>query len=285
MHKLPNNCHKICFFLLQILEQEKHQLKRQLDVAEYEYDQRILDLQADITNLREVVDKHASDQKVFERQSSQLVSDLTVQNQRLTSQLRLRGANEKELRNEINQMRHQFSVKKTSIQEHFLHVDTLRKEISSVVGKKTELENQIRFLLQEKADLAKTLEGSSSKIRQMERKQKDQDHLARIREKDIEELRAGNHHLLDRLETMSTSGSSSPSSCLSLFSEMSGSDHEKSLCQKYFEAIEETDEDVELEEMEDSDGDILNDVDTEMKELKNEVGTKLHLLSHHINCS
>ena len=38
------------FFLLQILEQEKHQLKRQLDVAEYEYDQRILDLQADITN-------------------------------------------------------------------------------------------------------------------------------------------------------------------------------------------------------------------------------------------
>ena len=27
--------------------------------------------------------------------------------------------------------------------------------------------------------------------------------------------------------------------------------------------------------MEDSDGDILNDVDTEMKELKNEVGTKI----------
>ena len=134
-------------------------------------------------------------------------------------------------------------------------------------------DNKVRFLLQEKADLAKTLEGSSSKIRQMERKQKDRDHLARIREKDIEELRAGNHHLLDRLEAMSTSRSSSP--CLSLFSEMSGSDHEKSFCQKYFEAIEETDEDVELQEMEDSDCDILNDVDTEMKELKNEVGTKM----------
>ena len=94
---------------------------------------------------------------MFGRQSSQLVSDLTVQNQRLTSQLRSRGANEKELRNEINQMKQQFSIRKTSIQEHFLQVDTLRKEISSVMSEKTELENQIRFLLQEKADLAKTL--------------------------------------------------------------------------------------------------------------------------------
>ena len=79
------------------------------------------------------------------------------------------------------------------------------------------------------------------------------------REKDVEELRAGNHHLLDRLETISMSRSSSPSSCLSLFSEMSGSDHEKSFCQKQFAATEETDEDFEMEEMEDSDFEILSD--------------------------
>ena len=55
---------------------------------------------------------------------------------------------------------------------------------------------------------------------------------------------------------------------------MSGSDHEKSFCQKHFEAIEETDEDVELEEMEDE---ILSDLDSELKELKNEVGTNMFL--------
>ena len=164
----------------QNLEQEKHQLKRQLEVAEHEYDQRILDLQADITNLREVVDKQARDIKMFEGQSSQFFSDLTLQKQRL----RLRGANETELRNRINRMRLQFSVRKTSIQEHLMHVETLREEISSVMGKKTELENQIRFLAEEKSNLGKILEGSLSEIRQLERKQKDQDHFARSREKD-----------------------------------------------------------------------------------------------------
>ena len=56
---------------------------------------------------------------------------------------------------------------------------------------------------------------------------------------------------------------------------MSGSDHEKSFCQKHFAAIEETDEDVQLEEMEDSDCDILSGVDVQMKELKIEVRTKI----------
>ena len=60
----------------------------------------------------------------------------------------------------------------------------MREEISFVKGKKNELENQIRFLLEEKANLGKTLEGSLSEIRQLERKQKDQDHFARSREKD-----------------------------------------------------------------------------------------------------
>ena len=42
-----------------------------------------------------------------------------------------------------------------------------------------------------------------------------------------------------------------------------------------FAAIEETDEDVELEEMEDSDCDILSDGDTKMKELKIDVLTNM----------
>ena len=64
---------------------------------------------------------------------------------------------------------------------------------------------------------------------------------------------------------------------------MSGSDHEKSFCQKHFEAIEETDEDVELEEMEDSDFEILSDLDSELKELKNEVGTNMTFFIQFLN--
>ena len=67
---------------------------------------------------------------------------------------------------------------------------------------------------------------------------------------------------------MSTNRSSSTSSCLSLFFEMFDSDIKKSFYQKHFKAIEETDEDFELEETEDSDCDILSAVDTRLRNLK-----------------
>merc|ERR1712128_158624 len=108
----------------------------------------------------------------------------------------------------------------------------------------------------------------------LERKEKVQDHLLRIREKDIEELRAGNHHLLERLEAMSGSRSSSPSCQLSLLSEMemSGSDQEK---QKQFEVIEETDEEFEFDEEEDND---FDGVDANMNGLRKEVLSAYHQL-------
>jgi len=258
---------------LEILEQEKYQLKRQLQIAEEEYDQRICDLQADIVQLKETIDKHSIHHKKSERHSSQLVTDLTEQNQRLTSQLRMAGENEKELRNHINQMKTQFNVRRTSIQEHFGFVESLREEISSVMGKKDELEKQIKLMSAEQENLTQTLEQSSDTIRQLERKQKDQNHLVRSKEKDIEELRAGNNVLLERLETMSRSRSSSPSCRMSLLSEMemSGSDGEKSFYPRQFDVIDETDEEFDLEEMESSDCEMACDVDLEIKEFRKEV--------------
>ena len=144
------------------------------------------------------------------------------------------------------------------------------------MDKKNELENHLKILLKEKAKLTDNLNLSSENLRQLERKGREKDQLLRCREKDIEELRAGNHHLLERLETMSGSRSLSPSSHLSLLSEleMSGSDQEKqSLFNKQFEIIEETDEDFEFEEVEveDTAHDAIGD---NMKGLRNEVQTE-----------
>ena len=176
----------------------------------------------------------------------------------------------------MNRMKQQFNNRKTTIQEHFGHVESLRDEISAVMDKKAELENQIRSLSEERTNLTETLEQSSENIRKLERKQKDQDQLVRSKEKYIEELRAGNQHLLERLETMSRSRSSSPSCSLSLLSEieMSGSDHEKKdLNHKHFEVIEETDEEFYFDDMENSESEAFDDedYDADMKGLKNEV--------------
>ena len=141
-----------------------------------------------------------------------------------------------------------------------------------MIDKKAELENQIRSLSEERTNLTETLEQSTENIRQLERKQKDQDRLVRSKEKDIEELRAGNQHLLERLETMSRSRSSSPSCHLSLLSEieMSGSDHRKqNWNQKLFEVIEETDEELYFDKLENSVSENFDDDD--IKGLKQEV--------------
>ena len=170
-------------------------------------------------------------------------------------------------------MKQQFNVRKSSIQEHFGYVETLREEISSVMDKKYELEKQIRLMSLDQANLTQTLEQSSDKIVKLERKQKDQDCLLKSKDKDIEELRVGNHHLLERLETMSRSRSSSPSCRMSLLSEieMSGSDHEKTFNQKHFDVIDEMDEELELEEIDNSDCEMLCHVDAELKDLRKEV--------------
>jgi len=239
---------------LEVLEQEKYQLKKQLEIAEEEYEQKLFDLQADIANLRDVVDKHAADQKQAERHSSQLVNDLTEQNQRLTSQLKVSGANEKEMRNQITKLKEQFNNRKITIQEHFGHVESLRDEISAVMDKKTELENYLKILS----------------------KEREKDQLLRNREKDIEELQASNHHLLERLETLSGSRSSSPSCNLSLLSEleMSASDQEK---QGLFDIIEETDEEFDFDTVEGED--LERDVaDVNLKSLRNEVLSAYHQL-------
>ena len=76
---------------------------------------------------------------------------------------------------------------------------------------------------------------------------------------------------------MSRSRSESPSSRLSLLSEieMSCSDQEKSFYQNHVDVIEETDEEFDLEEMESSDCEMLCDVDADMKELRKEVSNHI----------
>ena len=180
---------------------------------------------------------------------------------------------EKELRSQISRLRQQFKIGRSSIQEHLEHTETLSEEILALMDKKADLEQQDGLLSVEMADLRKALETSSNKMRQLERKQTDQDHLIREREKDIEELRAGNHLLLERFETVSRSRSSSPNCQMSLFSEleMSCSDQEKSFRATTFDVIEETDEEFDIEERDDSDYEMICGVDKDLENFKKEV--------------
>ena len=76
----------VSFF--QELEQEKYHLRRRLQAAEEEYDLRVNDLQADISSLRKSLEEASTAQRQSEKEKSLLITNLTEQNQRLTTQLR-----------------------------------------------------------------------------------------------------------------------------------------------------------------------------------------------------
>ena len=76
------------YFIFQELEQEKYHLRRRLQAAEEEYDLRVNDLQADISSLRKSLEEASTAQRQSEKEKSLLITNLTEQNQRLTTQLR-----------------------------------------------------------------------------------------------------------------------------------------------------------------------------------------------------
>ena len=76
------------FFLDQILEQEKHLLRRKLDAVEGEHESKMSELQSDMDELRKCLDDQSTNLKMGERAKSAIITQLTEQNQRLTAQLK-----------------------------------------------------------------------------------------------------------------------------------------------------------------------------------------------------
>ena len=75
-------------FSCQELEQEKYHLRRRLEGVEEEYDLKVSELQTDITSLRGILQQTETNSRAAEREKSLLITQLTEQNQRLTSQLK-----------------------------------------------------------------------------------------------------------------------------------------------------------------------------------------------------
>lgn len=76
------------FGWIQILEQEKHILRRKVDAVEGEYESKVSELQSDVADLRRSLEEQTNNVKIAERQKSSIITQLTEQNQRLTAQLK-----------------------------------------------------------------------------------------------------------------------------------------------------------------------------------------------------
>lgn len=80
-------CVNVCSDL-QVLEQDRHALRRKLAATASEADSRLLELQADVRELQRAVEEREAALRSTEREKAALVAELTEQNTRLAAQLK-----------------------------------------------------------------------------------------------------------------------------------------------------------------------------------------------------
>lgn len=70
------------------MEQEKHSLRRKLDILQDDYESRVLELKNDIANYRKRLVDQQDTARQIEKSESKVVQELIEQNERLTTQLK-----------------------------------------------------------------------------------------------------------------------------------------------------------------------------------------------------
>ncbi|GJQ85981.1 hypothetical protein Trydic_g21825 [Trypoxylus dichotomus] len=157
------------------VEQDRHLLKRKLASIESEYELKVLEYQNDIVELRERLATKESALKQIERDKSNLVDDLTVQNARLTAQLKEYAAAEAQLRLQADELKEQYQIGKKNTQEHVNSINALKDELELVTDKKNDLEKRLHVFAAERENLAMALDEATDRIAQLERHAREQD--------------------------------------------------------------------------------------------------------------
>ncbi|GFQ88039.1 BICD family-like cargo adapter 1 [Trichonephila clavata] len=187
---------------LELLEQEKHALRRKLDVLESEYDSRVSELQSDLNQLQKELALQNTTYRTNEKEKGQLLEELTEQNHRLTSELKQATRNEDQLQSQLQALREQFNVRRSNLHDHVSQLEGLREEINLLSERKYELEKRIAALSDEREGLNVSLEESSDRILLLERRNREQEQQLRLQQRDIDELRQTNSHLQNRLDVV-----------------------------------------------------------------------------------
>ena len=113
--------------------------------------------------------------RYHDRERQSLVTQLSEQNGRLTSELQAASRREEELQTRLSELRSQVNDKRLSMQDHILYLENLKDEVAFVTKRKNELEKRVEELLSERESLNNTLDDTSDKIILLERHAREQD--------------------------------------------------------------------------------------------------------------
>lgn len=185
---------------LELLEQEKHGLRRKLETLEGEYDSRISELQSDIDELRKELEEQQALVRAAEKGKCEVIREMTEQNLRLNTQLKQAARTEEQLQAQLQTLREQFNVRKSNLHDHVSQLEGLREEINLLEGRKADLEQRIQGLMDERENLNLSLEESGDRIILLQRQNRDQEQKIRNQQQDLDDLRQSNTQLQQKLD-------------------------------------------------------------------------------------
>ncbi|ALC44486.1 CG32137 [Drosophila busckii] len=189
------------------LEQEKHVLRQKLAIAEDESDQRVLELQGDLNELKDKLQTQDVAIRQAEKEKTILIDELQNQNTRLTEQIQEAHATEMKLSAQIQELKDQYHYRNSSLQEHVNSLESIKTELNLTTGKRQELERRLQHAQQEKETLTSSLDEASDRIHMLERHAREQETKLETTLQALERSQRENNVLSERLGADSNSAS------------------------------------------------------------------------------
>ncbi|GBP80588.1 Bicaudal D-related protein homolog [Eumeta japonica] len=147
-----------------------------------------------------------------EEEKAGLIAELTAQNSRLTAQLKESSATEAQLLAQLEGLKDQYIMRKTSlqvayafltflniVQDHVQSLESLKAELALVCDKKADLERRLTGSLKDKENLMQQLDEANDRIMALERQLKEQETLYQNTLKELERLQRSHDTLAERL--------------------------------------------------------------------------------------
>ncbi|BFF96993.1 bicaudal D-related protein homolog [Drosophila madeirensis] len=181
------------------LEQEKHMLRQKLSIAEDESDQRVLELQSDLNELKEKLQTQDTAIRQAEKEKTILIDELQHQNTRLTEQIQEAHATELKLSAQIQELKDQYHYRNSSLQDHVNSLESIKTELNLTTGKRQELERRLQHAQDEKESLTSSLEEASDRIHMLERHAREQETKLETTLQALERSQRENNVLSERL--------------------------------------------------------------------------------------
>ncbi|XP_065360041.1 bicaudal D-related protein homolog isoform X2 [Calliphora vicina] len=189
------------------LEQEKHVLRQKLALAEEESEQRVLEIQTDLNELKNKLQAQDNAIRQAEKEKTILIEELSSQNSRLTEQIQEAHNTEMKLMSQIQELKDQYSYRNSSLQEHVNSLESIKTELNLTTEKRHELEKRLQMAREEKDNISSALEEASDRIHMLERHAREQETKLETTLQALERATRENNVLSERLGADNYSGS------------------------------------------------------------------------------